>query len=113
MLKNITGKRRIIQSLFAVAVYTAVAVFGFPLLWVIAAGAALGLLFGKVFCRWMCPIGLIIELLLNRKGKGSQQMYMYHKLGCPIARISGLLNKSSIFNIQRDHSSCRIYLRRA
>jgi len=86
--------------------YGAVSWFGLPLLYVLAGGAVLGLLFGKVFCRWMCPIGFFIELMLGRRGRNAEQMYMYHKLGCPIAWISGLLNRSSIFSIQHDPAAC-------
>lgn len=109
MLKKIITKRRIIQALVGAGLYFSISYLGVPLLYVVAGGAALGLIFGKVFCRWMCPIGFVIELLLGRKGgKGgnAQQMYMYHKVGCPIAWISGMLNKSSLFSIQRDYDSC-------
>jgi len=106
MIKQLISKRRIVQAAGAVLLYAAVSLFGLPLLYVLAGGAALGLLFGKVFCRWMCPIGFIIELLLHRKGESAEQMYMYHKLGCPIAWVSGLLNRTSLFSIQRDPGTC-------
>lgn len=106
LLHKLISARRIVQGLFAAAVYGALTLLQLPLLYILALGAGLGLLFGKVFCRWMCPIGFIIELLLRRKGDSAEQMYMYHKMGCPIAWISGFLNRSSLFTIRRDTDSC-------
>lgn len=106
MLKKIINKRRIVQALFAIAIYAAISRGYLPLLYVIAGGATLGLIFGKVFCRWMCPVGFIIELMFKLRGNDAQRMYNYHKLGCPIAWVSGLLNRSSLFTIEHDAKSC-------
>ncbi len=106
MIKQLISKRRLIQGFTAVMIYGAVSWFGLLLLYVLAGGAALGLLFGKVFCRWMCPIGFIVELLFQRAGGDGAKMYNYHKLGCPIAWIGGLLNRGSIFSIQHDPAAC-------
>ncbi|MBN2013367.1 4Fe-4S binding protein [candidate division KSB1 bacterium] len=66
--------------------------------WIVAAGSLFGIFWGKVFCRWMCPIGIMMELMMKMSADTSlQSMYQYHKLGCPIARISGLLNRISLF----------------
>ena len=105
-LHSLISARRVVQGVFAAAIYGALTLLQLPLLYILAAGAGLGLIFGKVFCRWMCPIGFVIEFLLRRKGNSAEQMYMYHKLGCPIAWISGFLNRSSLFSIQRDFDSC-------
>lgn len=107
MFKKLILKRRLIQGIFAFSLYFIIAYFQISLLYVLIFGSILGIIFGKVFCRWMCPVGYIMELMVkgnldNRK----QQMYMYHKLGCPIAWISGYLNKYSLFKIKRDVSLC-------
>jgi ferredoxin len=34
-------------------------------------------------------------------------MYMYHKIGCPIAWISGLLNRVSFFRIKLNVDTCK------
>jgi polyferredoxin len=45
--------------------------------------------------------------LMTGAGDGSfQQTYQYHKLGCPIAWISGVLNKVSLFKVRLDSASC-------
>jgi polyferredoxin len=88
-------------------VFAAVYYFQFSLWWVLGAGALTGVVFGKVFCRWMCPLGFLMELMTGAAGdKGFQQTYQYHKLGCPIAWISGALNKVSFFRIRLDRDSC-------
>lgn len=104
----IAGKRTFIQGLLGVAVYLAVGVFGVSLWLVLAAGAALGLVFGKVFCRWICPMGFIMELITGLGGSDGKfrQLYQYHKLGCPIAWVSGWLNRFSFFRVRVDETSC-------
>lgn len=99
--------RRAIQAVIATGVYLATSAFGINLLWVLVAGTVLGILFGKVFCRWACPIGFFMELAMSFSKDGKfRQMYQYHKLGCPIAWISGALNKYSLFRIRRNTASC-------
>jgi polyferredoxin len=45
--------------------------------------------FGKVFCRWVCPLGLMMEFMMGMSPDGKiKGMYQYHKIGCPIAWIS-------------------------
>ncbi len=107
MLRKIISFRRVIQGLIGFGIYMLVTYFNISLLYVIIAGSALGLLFGKVFCRWMCPMGFIMELLTGGgKGAEATSMYQYHKLGCPIAWVSGFFNRFSFINIKRDTSSC-------
>jgi len=36
-----------------------------------------------------------------------RQMYQYHKVGCPIAWISGFLNKYSISRIKINEETCK------
>lgn len=95
------------QLLFGAALYLAVAA-GVPLLWVIAFGSALGIVLGKVFCRWLCPMGFVMETMLGATGERSKagSMYQYFKIGCPIAWISGLLNRLSLFKVKLDARSC-------
>ena len=107
MLNKIITKRRLIQGVLAVSVYFAMEFYNIPILYVIIFGSITGVIFGKVFCRWMCPIGLLMEILMGgKKDKTGQQMYNYHKLGCPIAWISGFLNKYSFIKIKMDPSKC-------
>lgn len=81
--------------------------FQLDLLTIFIAGSVLGILFGKVFCRWVCPIGFFMEILFRGdSGSRARQMYQYHKVGCPIAWVSGFLNKYSLFKIKRDKDSC-------
>ena len=44
MLKQLMGKRRLIQGILAVLIYAAVSWLGLPLLYILAGGVALGLL---------------------------------------------------------------------
>ena len=101
------SKRRVIQAILAVGIYMLSTYFGVGLGYIVIAGSVLGIIFGKVFCRWMCPIGFIMELMTGG-GNGSEatRMYQYHKMGCPIAWISGFLNRASFINIKIDKSTC-------
>lgn len=107
MGKGIISNRRRIQALIGGIVAVLVLIFKVSLWYVLAAGILAGVIFGKVFCRWMCPIGFIMELTLGSDSDAKhQQLYNYHKLGCPIAWISGFLNQLSLFKIKRDKSKC-------
>lgn len=108
MLKKILSKRRLVQVLLAVMLYLFVSYFKISILYVVIFGGLLGVIFGKVFCRWMCPIGLMVEFMLGRASGNEQnlQMYNYHKLGCPIAWVSGFLNRYSLFKIKNDTEAC-------
>ena len=71
-------------------------------------GSAIGIIWGKVFCRWMCPMGIMMELIMKISPNESfRGMYQYHKIGCPIAWISGLLNKVSFYKIQLNTETCK------
>lgn len=104
----LSGKRRWIQAAFGAAVFAGFYYFNISLWWLLGAGAVTGIVFGKVFCRWMCPMGFLMELMTGMGGGDSsfQQTYQYHKLGCPIAWISGALNKVSLFKVRLDPASC-------
>jgi polyferredoxin len=107
-LKILVDKRIIILSILGVSLYLAISHFNISLWFVLLAGVILGLVFGKVFCRWVCPLGLVMEILMSLSPEGKvRQMYQYHKLGCPIAWISGLLNKYSLFRIKINTETCK------
>ena len=107
-LRVLVSKRFILLSVFGVALYLAVSHFQISLWYVLLAGVILGVVFGKVFCRWVCPIGLIMEILLSLSGGGKfRQMYQYHKIGCPIAWVSGWLNRFSLIKIDLNTESCK------
>lgn len=107
MFKKIISSRRTIQVSLALFVYFLVAYFHISLLYIILFGSLIGVITGKVFCRWMCPIGAMMEFMtsFNPKGRNSQ-LYSYYKLGCPIAWISGVFNKFSLFKVKRENSLC-------
>lgn len=107
VLKVIISARMIILSVIGVLTYVAISQFHLSLWWVLWAGVVSGVIFGKVFCRWMCPMGLIMEIFMGMSIDGKiRQMYQYHKLGCPIAWISGWLNKYSMFKIKLNAQTC-------
>lgn len=107
ILQVVVSKRVFILAIMGVSLYLAVSFYQISLWFVLLAGVILGVVFGKVFCRWVCPMGLIMELLMSMSPDGKiRQMYQYHKLGCPIAWISGLLNKVSFFKIKFNSESC-------
>jgi polyferredoxin len=101
-------QRRWIQGVLGIGVYALMSTLGVGLWWILATGAITGIIFGKVFCRWACPIGFIMEIVTGLGGPESkfQGMYQYHKIGCPIAWISGALNKYSLFKVRSDKAAC-------
>lgn len=107
-LKLLVDKRITILAVLGVSLYLAVSGYHISLWYILLAGVVLGVIFGKVFCRWVCPMGLIMELLMGMSAEGKiRQMYQYHKVGCPIAWISGWLNKYSFFRIRINNESCK------
>lgn len=108
VLKILVSKRFIILSVLGVTLYLAISNFHISLWYILIAGVVLGVIFGKVFCRWVCPLGLIMELIMSMSPDGKfRQMYQYHKIGCPIAWISGWLNRFSLFKIELNAESCK------
>lgn len=103
------GNRMIILSVLGVLLYLAISQYHISLWYIVIAGSALGIIFGKVFCRWVCPMGLIMEMMMSMGGDDGKikQMYQYHKIGCPIAWISGFLNKYSFFRIKLNEDTCK------
>ncbi|MCX6232024.1 MAG: 4Fe-4S binding protein [Bacteroidetes bacterium] len=107
ILKLLVDKRIAILAISGIALYFAISQYHISLWYIVLAGILLGFIFGKVFCRWLCPMGLIMEILMSMNADGKiKQMYQYHKLGCPIAWVSGWLNKFSFFRIKLNTDSC-------
>ncbi len=103
----IINNRKKIHIVFGVTLYFIINYFHISLLYVLIVGAITGIIFGKVFCRWMCPIGIFMEFILGMNpNENFKNMYQYHKMGCPIAWISGYLNKFSFFKIDINKKSC-------
>ncbi len=108
MTKLLSNNRFYILIVMGVVFYLLVTQYHISLWWVIGFGSLLGIIWGKVFCRWMCPIGLMMELMMKISPDDSfKNMYQYHKIGCPIAWISGLLNKISFYKIQLNQETCK------
>lgn len=104
----LADNRKIIQVLFGVSIYLAISYFHLSIWWVAGFGSAIGIVWGKVFCRWMCPMGIMMEFMMKLSPNDSlRNMYQYHKIGCPIAWLSGLLNKVSFYKIQLNKDSCK------
>lgn len=100
--------RIIVQIIFGALIYIGISNFNISLWWILLFGAITGIIWGKVFCRWMCPLGIIMELMTKMSPNDSlRSMYQYHKIGCPIAWISGFLNKVSFFKIQLNKETCK------
>jgi polyferredoxin len=108
VLKVLVNTRVYLLAVLGISLYIAISQYQLSLWYVLIAGSVLGVVFGKVFCRWGCPMGLIMELMMSMSSDGKiRQMYQYHKIGCPIAWISGFLNKVSWFHIRLDAESCK------
>ena len=108
MLKFIINKRFWLLVIYGIAVYAAVNYLHIPLWYVVIGGIITGIIFGKVFCRWACPIGIVMEIMMGAsKDDKFSAMYQYHKTGCPIAWVSGWLNKYSLFKINLNEDSCK------
>lgn len=104
----LSENRRIIQIILGISLYFAITYYSISLWWIFAFGTALGIILGKVFCRWACPLGIMMELFMKlTPGDSFKNMYQYHKIGCPIAWTSGLLNKYSFFKIQFKADTCK------
>ena len=107
MIKSIIKRRRVIHGIISAVVFVALMYFNLNLGIILAIGMIMGVIFGKVFCRWMCPVGFFVESMIGRNNDSKNlQMYNYHKKGCPIAWVSGFMNKFSLFKIRRDADKC-------
>jgi len=108
-LRRLISLRRAAQISFGVALYLVVSMLGIGLGWVILAASAAGIVLGKFFCRWMCPLGAVMETMLGAGGdeEGKQKgLYLYFKLGCPIAWAGGFLNRVSLLRVKVSPDQC-------
>ncbi len=106
-IKLLSRSRFLIQLILGAIIYASIHYYQLSLWWVVAFGSFIGIIWGKIFCRWMCPIGIFMELIMKLSPDSAlRNMYQYHKVGCPIAWISGLLNRISIYKIQVDRETC-------
>jgi len=107
MIKNIIKKRRVIHGIISAIVIGAVMYLNVGIGSILIFGMVTSVIFGKVFCRWMCPLGFVMESMLGtNKDTKNIQMYNYHKMGCPIAWVSGVMNRFSLFKIKKDTTKC-------
>ncbi len=108
MISKLTQHRKTIQLVFGLAVYLAIFVMQISLWIVLGAAVLLGAFFGKTFCKWMCPMGFIMEKMTSKLSEddSKRQMYNYYKLGCPISWVQGLLNKMSLYKIKVQPETC-------
>lgn len=105
--KFIIGRRILVLTVSGLILFRLISTGRLSLWYVLLGGILLGVVFGKVFCRWVCPMGLVMELLMSLSGsQKARQMYQYHKVGCPIAWISGFLNRFSLFRIRLAPETC-------
>lgn len=106
-LRPLITRRRLVQASVGAALYWAIGPGGVPLSWVVLGGSAAGIVLGKFFCRWMCPMGAVMELMTGAGGGDRKRnLYMYFKLGCPIAWAGGLLNRLSLLRVRLRPDRC-------
>ncbi len=105
-MKRLISMRSAVQAFFAALVYFVVVYYPSGLWYVFLGAIVLGAVFGKIFCKWMCPVGLIKSLLSRNMSEDQAKlhMYNYYKVGCPISWVQGLLNKVSLFKIRKDET---------
>jgi polyferredoxin len=108
LVSVLSKNRKVIHVIVGLAVYLAVSYCHISLWWVVGFGLAIGVIYGKVFCRRMCPMGIMMEFMMKLSPNDSlKNMYQYHKIGCPIAWISGWLNKISLYKIKLNADTCK------
>lgn len=107
-MKRIAHYRSYIQLFFSALVFYILVKFSAGLAIVFGASLLLGTVFGKMFCKWMCPVGMIMEFMMRNMDSTQQKhhMYNYFKMCCPISWIQGILNRFSLVRIKRDATTC-------
>ena len=60
-MKHLAKYRRVSQYAFGGIVLYVFTAFPNGITFILAASVLIGAVFGKVFCKWMCPIGLRSE----------------------------------------------------
>lgn len=104
LLQRIVSVRRFVQIGVGVGLWVLVSRYDLSLWWVILGGSLSGVVLGKFFCRWMCPLGAVMETIMGSANHGG--MYQYFKVGCPIAWAGGLLNKVSLLRPAKTGDAC-------
>jgi polyferredoxin len=104
--RALVSRRRVVQAAAGLALFWAIGPGGLPLSWVLLGSSAAGILLGKFFCRWACPLGAMMELFTGIAGDGEQGLYGYFKVGCPIAWVGGLLNRLSVWRVTLRPERC-------
>lgn len=80
-------------------------------LWIALAAIVLSLVFGRFFCGWMCPIGTVEEylgrLIVPKDPNATYRIVRPScRFGCPIAWVSGKINKFSYARIHKTKEKC-------
>ncbi len=107
-MNSLPKYRKPIQILLAGLVFYVISKYSSGIAIVFGVSIVLGAILGKTFCKWMCPVGLIMEFMTRGMNEDQQRlhMYNYYKVGCPISWVQGFLNKYSLFKIRRDEKTC-------
>lgn len=108
LLQRVVSVRRIVQFSIGAVVWVAVSKDRIGLATLVVVASLAGVLLGKFFCRWMCPLGAMMETLMGAGDPSGRQaaLYGYFKLGCPISWAQGLLNRVSALRIRVEPSLC-------
>ncbi len=107
LIEFVSKKRFWFLLVFGITIYWITSRYQLSLWWVLAFGTLTGIIWGKVFCRWICPLGILMELFMKINPSDSfRNMYQYHKIGCPIAWVSGFFNRLSLYRIQLNIETC-------
>lgn len=106
--KQLSKYRKPIQIMLSGVVFYILAKYDIGLLYIFIAAVVLGGVLGKTFCKWMCPVGLIMEFMMSRMTEDQQkaQMYNYYKMGCPISWVQGFMNRFALFKIKKEDKTC-------
>lgn len=78
--QKIISFRSVIQWISGAALVAGIGWFHLDILWVLPAGILTAPFGGNFFCRWVCPMGLMMETLTRGLDPESraQQNYMYY-----------------------------------
>lgn len=106
---NLILMRRGVQILSIPILFWLAGITGW--LWIILGAIVLSLVFGRFFCGWMCPIGTVEEymgrLMVPKDPNAAYRIVRPScRFGCPIAWVSGKVNKISLARIGKDKEKC-------
>jgi polyferredoxin len=108
LLQRLVSIRRAVQLSIGAVVWFAVSKDRIGLATLVVVASLAGVVLGKFFCRWMCPLGALMETVLGAGDPSGRQaaLYGYFKLGCPISWAQGLLNRVSALRVRVEPSLC-------